>query len=145
MIWVWGTAVVVLVALLVWANIVRGMDVKDRIDIALELVRSSRFTAADGIAEAVREDPSLVGWVKSGGDCIMLFRQDGEPKREIIDFASSSFHPGLVIHYRDGHLERTDAGEVSDRRILRNAEQLLREVRQLLAVSQGGSDFGFRE
>ena len=111
-------ALIVIVGVLFWVHCARGMSVKDRIEVALDIARSSNFAVAEGFDAAAKEDPELIGWMQAGKDCVMLFRsENGSEVREIVDFASGSFHPGLVIHYRNGTAVRTDAAELVDARL----------------------------
>ena len=142
MLWI---ALLLLVVLVVWVHCARGMSVKDRIDIAMDIVRSSNFTVAEGFTNATKEDPELVGWIKAGHDCIMLFRSvQGKDVKEIVDFASDSFHPGLVIHYVNGTAVRAGKNEVHDARARKRAAELLSNVRRMMHVPQPAEEFGYR-
>ncbi len=142
----WWILAVVLIALIVLGNIFLGMPLRDRIDVALEIVRTSRFHEADGIHEATREDPGLVGWLKAESDCVMLFRTiTGDDTEEILDIASPSLRPSLVLHYSNGKARSADSKKITDSRARNVANQLLREARQLVALKKSAEDFGFRE
>ncbi|GIX00781.1 MAG: hypothetical protein KatS3mg111_4113 [Pirellulaceae bacterium] len=134
----WWVLVIVVVCLLFVVHYRTGMRITDRMNIALELLRTARFQRAEALEDAQREDPELVGWIKSGGECVMLFRRrSGGDTIEIVDFASPSFHPGLVIHYRNGVATRGDGQEISDPYIRKLANELLQETRRhVLAVCQ---------
>lgn len=134
----WWIVLLAVLGIVFWMHYSQAMSVTDRVTVALDIVRTSEFTMAEGFDEAVREDPSLVGWVKSGGHCVMLFREEGQNGeiREIVDFASDCFHPDLIIHYRDGIPVKTDSGGVVDPRPKRAAIDLLRKVQSLVNVAQ---------
>lgn len=130
----WLIAILSLIALAIVAvHSMRGMAVPDRLKAAMDIVDTAKFEAADGFEDARREEPDLVGWVRAGKDCVMLFRsQHGMQIKELVDISSDSFHPSLVVHFQDGHAVRTDDGELMDRRHQKSAEELLRKVRQIM-------------
>jgi hypothetical protein len=137
--------VLLIIGILVWVQCARAMSVKDRIEVALDIARSSNFEIAEGFEAASREDPDLIGWMQAGQDCVMLFRStDGNNVREVVDFLSGSFHPGLVIHYQNGRAIRTDEKEVVDARLRKRADQLLLHVRRIVKAPQVQEDFGYR-
>ncbi|MCA9131886.1 MAG: hypothetical protein KDA45_01975 [Planctomycetales bacterium] len=141
----WWIILLVALGLILAVHCLRGLSVRDRVDVALDIVRSSRFSVAEGFDRAVQEDPELMGWLQAGKDCVMLFRStQGEEVREIVDVASGSFHPGLVIHYLNGKAMRAGKIELREGRVKRHAEQLLRDVRRAIQVSQGEHEFGCR-
>lgn len=141
----WLLGVFLLLGLLIWANAARGMSLGDRMDIALEIVQTSNFSVAEGYEDAAKEDPDLVGWIKAGKDCVMLFQSEmGGQKFEIVDFASDSFHPGLVVHYLDGSAVRTSSGEPIEGRAHRLADELLKQVHLVVVAAKGQEDFGYR-
>lgn len=123
----------IIVLIIVAVHSMRGMAVLDRINAALDIVNSAKFEPVEGFDEARREEPDLVGWVRAGKDCLMLFRSEhGMQVKEVVDVSSDSFHPSLVVHYQDGHAVRSDEGELLDRRHQNNAEELLRKVRLIM-------------
>lgn len=130
----WLISILSLIALvIVVVHSMRGMAAVDRLKAALDIVDSDRFAAVDGFEEARLDEPDLVGWVRSGKDCVMLFRsQHGAQIKEVVDVSSDSFHPSLVVHFQDGHAVRTDEGELLAKRPQKNAEELLRKVRQIM-------------
>lgn len=129
----WLLLILAIVIIIVWVHMARGMSSPDRITAALDIVETAHFEPAEGFDEARREDPELVGWAKAHRDCIMLFRsQQGDRVQEVVDVASSNFHPGLVVHYLDGRAVKTDAGSLSDQRHCDKAEELLRRIRQVM-------------
>ncbi len=129
--WWLVTCLALLALIIVWVHSMRGMPVRDRLDAALDIVESSNFAASVGFDEARQEDPDLVGWIRAGQDCVMLFRsQHGPHVREVIDVASGNFRPGLVVHYEDSEPMRSDEGELLDPRHRQRAEALLSKVRQ---------------
>lgn len=130
----WLISILSLVVLIIVAvHSLRGMAVLDRLKAALDIVDSARFEAVEGFEAARLDEPDLVGWVRAGKDCLMLFRsQQGTHIKEVVDVSSDSFHPSLVVHYQDGHALRSDEGELPDRRHKKNAEELLRKVRQIM-------------
>ena len=141
----WFLLLLVLVAAIVWVHCARGMSIRDRIEIATEIIQTAKFTAAEGFEAATREDPDLAGWMQAEKNCVMLFRTaDGGETREIVDFVSDSFHPGLIIHYKNSEIVRADNVDITDERVQKKAAQLLREVRQLMAITHGEDDFGCR-
>ncbi len=132
----WWFTLLLVVSFVFWMHYSRAMSVSDRISVAQDIVQSSNFSVAEGVEEAVREDPDLVGWIKDKGDCVMLFRtEEGNDCREIVDFASESFHPGLVIHYLNSKAVRVDSTDISDPKIRTSAEKLLRNVRRTIEVT----------
>jgi len=144
----WWVLVLLLVGILFWINCARGMNLSDRVNVALDIVRSSNLSPADGFQNAAKEDPDLVGWMQDGRDCVMLFRTaHGNEIREIVDFTSESFHPGLVIHYTNGKTARAESSDNVDAQIRESADELLRQVRRIVGAthvpSQAESD-GFR-
>jgi hypothetical protein len=119
-----------LALIIVWIHSVRGMAVRDRLNAAVDIVDTSNFEPAEGFEQARNEDPDLVGWIQAGNDSVMLFRsQHGVLVKEVVDVASNSFHPGLVVHYENGHAVRSDEGLLSDARHRKTAEELLRKSR----------------
>ena len=121
------------VVIIVWVHCARGMSFRDRINAALDIVESSHFVAAEGFEDARREDADLMGWVKADKDCVMLFRSEhGAHVKEVVDVASGSFHPGLVVHFEDGRAVRTDEGELTDEKLRGKAEELLKRVRRVV-------------
>ncbi len=121
------------------------MSLRDRIDIALEIAQTAEFVEAEGLPAATHEDPDLVGWMQADKNCVMLFRnQDSGETREIVDFVSGSFHPGLVIQYVNSQPQRADGSPITDARVRRSAGELLRQVRQVMRIAQGDDDFGCR-
>lgn len=130
----WLICILSLIALIIVAvHLMRGMAVFDRLKAAMDIVDSAKFEAAEGFEEARLDEPDLVGWVRAGKDCVMLFRsQHGTQIKEVVDVSSDSFHPSLVVHFQDGHAVRTDEGELLDKRQQKNAEELLRKVRLII-------------
>ncbi len=130
----WLICILSLIALIIVAvHSLRGMAVLDRIKAATDIVDSADFEAIESFEEARLDEPDLVGWVRAGKDCVMLFRSEhGTQIKEVVDVSSNSFHPGLVIHYQDGHAVRSEEGELLDKRDQKSAEELLRKVRQIM-------------
>ena len=128
----WLVSCLALMALIiVWIHSMRGMPVRDRLDAALDIVDTSTFVPSEGFEEARHEDEDLVGWIRAGQDCVILFRsQHGAHVREVIDVASGNLRPGLVVHYEDGRAVRSDEGELLDSRHRQQAEKLLTKVRR---------------
>ena len=119
--------------IIVWIHSVRGMAIRDRLNAAVDILDTSNFEPAEGFDQARSEDPDLMGWIQAGKDCVMLFRsQHGAQVKEVVDVASNSFHPGLVIHYQDGRAVRSDEGELHDARYQNIAEELLRKTRLIM-------------
>jgi hypothetical protein len=122
-----------LTLIIVWIHSTRGMAVRDRLNAAVDILESSNFQAAEGFEQARNEDPDLMGWIKAGKDCVMLFRsRHGSHVKEVVDVASNSFHPGLVVHFQDGRAVRSDEGELLDARHQKTAEDLLSKTRVLM-------------
>lgn len=142
----WWILLLLGVVLLVWVHCAYGMSVRDRIDVALDIMRSAKFSPAEGFENAAREDPSLVGWIQDGSDCVMLFRSsDGDEVEDIVDFASGSFHPGLIIRYKNGTATRAGQSDITDHRVRKKAAQLLYDVRRAIESTKSSVDFGFRD
>ncbi len=144
----WWVVLLAVVCLLFFVHYRSGMSLADRISVALEIVRNSHFRRAEGMEQARREDPDLLGWIQCDRECVMLFRkQSGRDTIEIVDVVSPSFHPGLVIHYRNGVATRGDGGEITDPYIRKIAGELLRETRRQvhsICASQVDQWDGFR-
>ncbi len=116
--------------IIVWIHSVRGMAVRDRLNAAVDILDTANFEPAGGFEQARSEDPDLMGWIQAGKDCVMLFRsQHGAQVKEVVDVASNSFHPSLVVHYQNGRAVRSDEGELNDARHQNTAEELLRKTR----------------
>ena len=127
----WWFVLLLVVSIVFWIHYSRAMSVMDRISVAQDIMRSSNFTFADGFEAAVKEDPELIGWIQDKSDCVMLFRSEhGDDVHEIVDFASQSFHPGLVVHYVNSKAKRIDSTDIEDRKVRTSAEELLRKVRR---------------
>ncbi len=130
----WLVSILSLIVLIIVAvHALRGMAILDRLKAAMDIVDSAKFEAAEGFEQARLDEPDLVGWVRAGNDCLMLFRSEhGTQVKEVVDVSSDSFHPSLVIHFQDGRAVRSDEGELLDRRHQKNAEELLRKVRLIM-------------
>ena len=131
----WWVILIVVVSFVFWMHYSRAMSDSDRISVALDIVDSSNFCIADGFDEATVEDPDLVGWIKDKNDCVMLFRsRESGGLTEIVDFASDSFHPGLVIQFLNAEAVRVDSADVEDSQVRSTAEKLLRRVKHIMEV-----------
>lgn len=129
----WWIVLALVVGIVFWVHYSQAMPVTDRLSVALDIIRTSKFSPANGFQSATQEDPTLTGWVKSKNSCIMHFRsKENGDINEVIDFASTSFHPGLIVHYSNGEPTHTDAKPELQFEERDQAKELLMEVRRLM-------------
>ena len=136
----WWMLLIAVLGFVFWVHYSHSMSASDRVAVALDLLKSSEFAPAEGFEDAVVEDPTLSGWIQSGRDCVMHFRsEENGTVEEIVDFASTCFHPGLVIHYENGRAVRTAEGPIEDSAARQAAEDLLAGVRAATQPAQAES------